>query len=174
MSMRKAILLGLIAILSVAAGLAQFRRGGRRGFWGGASGPIIQTEGGEVVNEDTVRTARETAPHSVDLPAWTNSPGFPRDTFTFARILYHSLPGRPTWLGWVNDYPDGDLNLSYRLQQLTSLRVDPDGRVLRLTDPDLHRYPLVFASQAGGMDLTDAESRSIAALPEFRRCAVGG
>ena len=35
-------------------------------------------------------------------------------------------------MGWVVDYPDADLNFSHRLQQLTSMKVDPDARVFKL------------------------------------------
>jgi len=137
---------------------AQFRiRSGVR-FPEDSPGPWIRTEGGELVNEDTVRTARETAPHSVIWPEWTNVAGFENDVFTFARIIFKSRPGRrPEWLGWINDYPDGDLNLSYRLQQLTSLKVDPDCRVLKLTDPGLFNYPFIFISHPEGMELSEPE-----------------
>ena len=132
-------------------------------FGGEDSGPIVRTEGGQLVNEDTVRTARETAPHSIDFPAWTNAPEFGKDVFTFARIIFRSRPGRPSMLGWVNDYPDGDLNLSYRLQQLTSLVVNPDGRVLKLTDPSLPEYPFIFMSHPEAMELTDEQVRALRA-----------
>jgi len=121
---------------------------------------MVRTEGGQLVNQDTVRTARETAPHVMETPNWTNLAGFERDTFTFARILYKS-PNRPAWLGWINDYPDSDLNLSFRLQQLTSMKVDPDGRVIRLTDPNLADYPFIFAAQPGGMELSEEEVRAL-------------
>lgn len=122
------------------------------------NGPMVQTEGGEMVNEDTVRTARETAFHSTQAPNWTNAPGFEHDVFTFTRIIYKFNRGRgPTWLGWVNDYPDSDLNLSYRLQQLTSIRADPDGRVLKLTNEDLFRYPFIYMVKPGRMILRDEE-----------------
>ena len=150
-------------VLTLSAGLCAAQlwpRGGHR-YFSDNSGPIVQTEGGELVNEDTVRTARETAPHSIDLPGWTNAPGFERDVFTFARIIFKSRPGRPSWLGWVNDYPDADLNLSARLQQLTSLKVDPDGRVLKLTDPALAGYPFIFMSHPEGMELSDAEAAAL-------------
>ena len=121
--------------------LGQGRRGGRGGFgWWDDAAPFIRTEGGVLVNEDTVRTARETLSHSTGSPNWTNSPGFEKDVFTFTRIIYqpNTSPGVrrvPGPVRWVNDYPDSDLNLSFRLQQLTSMKVDPDGRVLKLTDP---------------------------------------
>ena len=109
-----------------------------------------------MVNMDTVRTARETAPQVEETPNWTIPPEFSKDVFTFTRIIYTS-PGRSAGSAWMNDYPDSDLNLSYRLHQLTSMGVNPDGRVVRLTDPDLTDYPFNFAAQPGGMDLTDEE-----------------
>lgn len=147
--------MGAFVGLSATLSVAQFRGGGR-GFWGGDSGPFVRTEGGQIVNEDTVRTARETAPTVNTVPSWTNAPGFEKDVFTFARIIYKS-PNRPAWIGWLNDYPDGDLNLSWRLQELTSMKVDPDGRVFRITDPDLRDFPFIFAVQPGNMTLTEPE-----------------
>lgn len=160
---RKWYLAGTFVILSVGLCFAQFR--GRRGFRFNDvdSGPFVHTEGGEVVNEDTVHTARETAPHSVVWPDWTNEAGFDGDVFTFARVIFKSRPGRPSWLGWINDYPDADLNLSYRLQQLTSLKVDPDCRVLKLTDPALGTYPFIFMSHPEGMQLKEEEVSALRA-----------
>jgi hypothetical protein len=166
------------ALLAAGLCVAQNWGGGRRGRgWGGgwdnAGGPIIQTEGGVEVNEDTVRTARETATHSrsedgsvFETPNWTNAPGFEKDVFTFTRVIYR-FHG-PSFLGWVNDYPDSDLNLSFRLQQLTSMKTDPDGRVLKLTSPDLNRYPFVFMAQPGRMELRDEE------IPILRKYLVNG
>lgn len=147
------------ALAALTAGLcfAQFQPRNRFPFSNDESGPWIRTEGGQLVNEDTVRTARETAPHSVIWPDWTNSAGFENDVFTFARICFKSRPGRPGWLGWINDYPDADLNLSYRLQQLTSLKVDPNARVLKLTDPSLFTFPFIFMSHPEGMELKQEE-----------------
>jgi hypothetical protein len=119
------------------------------------------------VNEDTVRTARETVPHSVVLPAWTNPEGFEKDVFTFARVLFRSDPsisdgaGRGRRLGWWVDYPDADLNLSHRLQQMTSMAVDPDARVIRLTDPDLVDYPFIFMVHIEGILLDEAEEQAL-------------
>ena len=126
-----------------------------------------------MIDEETVRTARETVSHSTDTPAWTNPPGFEQDVFTFARVLFQSDPasrrgrGFGRQLGWWVDYPDADLNLSYRLQQLTSIRTDPDARVLRLTDPAVFDYPLLYMEHAGYMRLDDAE---VAALRKYLAC----
>jgi len=43
---------------------------------------------GWLPNPDSVKTAREVESHSTGTPMWTNSVGFERDAFTFARIRY--------------------------------------------------------------------------------------
>ncbi len=154
-------LLGAAALLLAGFCLAQEFRGGsgRRGhFHESLQAPYVKTEGGDLVNEDTVRTARETASHSTGTPNWTNEPGFEDDAFTFARIIYKfdRTQGRSS-LAWINDYPDSDLNLSYRLQQLTSMKVDPNGRELKLTDADLFNYPFIYMVKPGRMELRDEE-----------------
>ena len=58
-------------------------------------------------------------------------------------------------------YPDADLNFSYRLQQLTSLEVSPDGLVLDITDERLLDYPFAFMSSPGKMYLDSAEADSL-------------
>jgi hypothetical protein len=162
--------------------------GGFGGGFGGGGGSIVRLEGGVTVNQDTVRTARETDTHSVGLPNWTLPPQFKADTFTFARLVFRSSGGGGgrgdagggfgggggrgrgggggRGLGWWVDYPDADLNLSARLQQLTSLKVDPDARVVRLTDPDLTRYPFLYTVHVEGIDLPDNE---VAILGKYLR-----
>src|SRR6185369_5528389 len=139
MTAKRAILVLLLLVTGLS--FAQFGPRSRSRRSPGSSGNWIRIEGGQVVNEDELRTARETDTHSSGTPNWTNAPGFEEDVFTFTRIIFHSEPasrygrGRLRWLGWWVDYPDADLNLSYRLQQLTSIRTDPDARVLKFTDP---------------------------------------
>lgn len=171
---RTFLLAGAVAAFGAALCLAQYQRGVGRGFRGGGdrqNGSLVWTEDSGLVDEDTVRTARETPAHSrgedgtvYEIPNWTNTPGFEKDVFTFARVIFKTdqsaasrAYGRWRWLGWWVDYPDADLNLSYRLQQMTSLKVDPDCRVLKLTDPALADYPLLYMEHAGAMQLRDAE-----------------
>src|SRR5262245_1958972 len=115
--------------------------------------------GGQIYVPPGTRTARELGTRSVGTPDWENPFGFETDVFTFARLRYDAAP-RPVTArrgGWTTDLPDADLNLSYRLQQLTSLRVDPNARLVRATDPDLAQYPFLFASAPGSMGLTAEE-----------------
>lgn len=141
---------------------------------GGAS--LVRLEGGGYVDENTVRTARETVSHSITLPEWTNPRGFEKDVFTFARIIFWSDPSRPTErggfggsfggggrggygrMGWVVDYPDADLNFSHRLQQLTSMKADPDARVFKLTSPDLANYPFIYMEHIERLALRPSEN----------------
>lgn len=126
-------------------------------------GRIVPLEGGGFADEDALRTARETLSHSTDTPTWTNPVGFEKDVFTFARIKFYSTTTTQIYFGhggrlsWWVDYPDADLNLSYRLQQLTTIRTDPDGRVLFLTDPDLMDFPFIYMSHPENMVLDDEE-----------------
>lgn len=92
-----------------------------------------------------------------EFPRWKNSPGFEQDAFTFVRIQYDSYGPFGWWDRWDNDYPDGDWNFSYRLQQMTSLKVDPDGRVLRFSDPELFRYPFIYLAGVQTMRLSSTE-----------------
>jgi hypothetical protein len=129
------VLVPLAALLLAAVSVAQYRRGGRR----------------------------EIDPSQIDrngVPEWKNDERFKHDVFTFVRVRYSSY-GRG-WGGygggkWATDYPDSDLNFSFRLQQLTSLEVDPHGKILELTDPALFDYPWLYLIEPGNMYLEEAE-----------------
>lgn len=93
------------------------------------------------------------------VPAWEVDKEFAKDCFTFVRIQYTSS-GYRNWGGagqWWVDYPDAELNLSYRLQQLTSLKVNPDPKVLRLTDKDLFQYPFIYIVEPGELLFSEEE-----------------
>ena len=63
--------------------------------------------------------------------------------------------------GWQTDFPDADLNFSYRLQQLTSLHTDPDGVVLQLTDPRLFEFPFIYIIEPGYIYLEEDERQAL-------------
>ncbi len=161
MNVRRAILVTMV--LGFGLCFAQFRPRSGTSTLPGGPGHFIRIEGGLIVNEDEIHTARETDSHSSGTPNWTNAPGFEEDVFTFTRVIFQSdsrpglTRGRFRWLGWWVDYPDADLNFSYRLQQLTSIRTDPDARVVKLTDPAIFHYPLLYMEHAGYMRLTEEE-----------------
>jgi hypothetical protein len=151
----------MLALIAPWAGelSAQRRFGGGEGGW---------------IDEST-HTAREVASHSTGTPLWTNPRGFETDVFTFARIRYSSgggrgfagafggrfggRRGRPN--AWATDTPDSDLNLSYRLQQMTTMKTSPDGRYVRLTDPELADFPFIYIVEPGSLYLSEAEAAAL-------------
>lgn len=144
---RRFALPALLAVTAVA-GFAQFRS------FGSGGGTIWVPQGTE--------TAREIGGRSTDMPEWENPENFAKDVFTFARLRY--TDGGRGGGGWTTDLPDADINLSFRLQQMTSMKVDPDGRILKATDPELKKYPFLFAAAPGALSLNNAE---ILALREY-------
>lgn len=104
------------------------------------------------------------------VPMWENDAEFAKDVFTFVRIEYDSNGGRRGgwgrrgWGSWATDYPDSDYNFSYRLQQLTSLKVNPHPVQLRLTDDELFDYPFIYMIEPGSLEFSEAE---VAALRRY-------
>lgn len=88
------------------------------------------------------------------IPTWMNTDGFKDEAFTFARVRYDSHWGGR---GWGVDYPDSDLNFSLRLQQLTSMRVNPDPVIVRLSDEEIFDYPFLYMLEPGGIYLHEDE-----------------
>ena len=94
------------------------------------------------------------------VPEWQLDNEMPRDVFTFVRIRYSSNYGRRGG-GWRTDYPDAALTFSYRLQELTSLKVHPDGVVIELTDPELFDYPFIYIVEPGRLWFSDEEVKAL-------------
>ena len=105
------------------------------------------------------RRGRRT-PDRSDYVNWEVARGFERDVFTFVRIQFDT-GGYRRGPSWNNDFPDCDWNFSARLQELTSLEVDPNGRVMRLTDDQLHDYPFIFMSNVQNMRLSPQEAEAL-------------
>jgi hypothetical protein len=141
-----AVALSLVAGLLVAQDFGRRRRGGwggGGGGWGGAR------DGGYVPGQPPPRNG---------IPEWEVDPGFRSDVFTFVRIQYDSYGGgRRGGGGWWIDYPDSDLNFPFRLQQLTSMKVDPVPKVVRLTDDALFDYPFVYMIEPGSLRFSEEE-----------------
>ncbi len=145
------------ALLCSGLVLAQRRFGGRSfGGYAETTDSPTWTEGGRVMIGPEVRTPREIDSHSTGTPTWENPRGTEKDVFTFTRVRRGRGPG--TYGGsWATDTPDSDLNLSFRLQQMTSIKVSPDGRYVRLTDPDLSDFPFIYMVEPGSLYLTEDE-----------------
>jgi hypothetical protein len=97
------------------------------------------------------------------VPDWEVDKELPRDVFTFVRIEYTGsyMRGRRGGRGdWTTDWPDADLNFSFRLHEMTSLRVEPDcqDKYIRIEDPRLFDYPFVYIVEPGSLYISDEEA----------------
>lgn len=111
---------------------------------------------------------------------WEINTDFSWDIFTFVRVQYTRSGGFPvnrsSWssysnpyfewrersgAGWGTDHPLSDNNFAFRLQQLTSMEVNPDPIVLRLTDPELYNYPFLYMADPGYLGLSEAEVQAL-------------
>ncbi len=141
--MTKKLWIGLVfALVLGSIAIAQYGRGDRDWYRRGRA---------ELLMPDDPNRDRK------GVPTWDKDQEFKHDVFTFVRVDYTSYRDRGGRGKWQTDYPDSDLNFSYRLQELTSLKVDPNGKVLKLTDPKLFDYPFLYLIEPGQMQLEEAE-----------------
>jgi len=154
----------LLIVLLLLTGVVFAQRRSRSGGWGGGRFGGGRFGGGRYEDAQTPReigqhgTTEDGSPY--ETPMWTNAPGFEKDTFTFLRIKRGHSPdgdGGP----WDTDTPDSDLNLSWRLSQMTAMKVNPDGRFLHLTDRELADYPFIYMVEPGSLRLEDEEAAAL-------------
>ena len=94
---------------------------------------------------------------------------FPSNQFIFCRIKYTSYPGGG--FGgmdrWRIDYPESDQHFSWRISQLTTLKVPKDENgeykhaVVRLTDKELFDYPFIYMLEVGYLIFDEAEVENL-------------
>ena len=89
--------------------------------------------------------------------------------FTFVRVRFDAASGMGGRFGgggeppWHHDYPYAERNLTAVLTSITNLRASPDGNVLRLSDPLLFKYPIIYLSEPGFWNPSDAEVAALRA-----------
>jgi hypothetical protein len=86
--------------------------------------------------------------------------------FMFCRIMFNNAANGDGG-GWFVDYPRADVNLSFRLSELTTTSVSRDSvgefnhAVIRLTDPELFRCPFIMLTEPGGAYLDPEEAKQL-------------
>lgn len=92
------------------------------------------------------------------------------DHFTFVRIVYDSVGGNGEayyrgdlgWTPrWATDHPVGAKNLTWRLNQLTTIKANQGTLLLRLSDPKLREHPFAFMSDPGWQALNRDEKTGL-------------
>ena len=118
------------------------------------------------------RSNRNALGHRNGVPSWEIDEDFKSDVFTFARVQFSDGYGGGWGRRggkWATDYPDSDLNFSLRLQQLTSLKVNPDPVIVQLNSPELFDYPFLYMIEPGNILLSPEEVQG-----RRRYCLNGG
>lgn len=91
------------------------------------------------------------------------NPEFKEDVFTFARLKFEA--DRDWRFGggrlWDDDSPEADLNLIFRLFEVTSLKVRPGLNFIDITTKELQKYPFVYMASAGRVVLNDQEVTAV-------------
>src|SRR3954465_778631 len=153
---RKTLLGALGCLLLTGASLAQFGGGRFGGNWGG-----------EFLRGD--EPIQPLPPDRSGVTNWELDPGFKNDAFTFVRLRFTNGHrgrfggggargfGTGTATSWLNDWPSGDLNFSFRLPQLTSLKVNPDPVQLEIDDERLWDFPFGPLHQVGRLEFTEEQ-----------------
>jgi hypothetical protein len=86
--------------------------------------------------------------------------------FLFCRVLFRNAPDGDGD-GWGVDYPRADLNLTFRLSELTTTTVSREPEegykhvVVRLTSPLLYHCPFVMMTEPGGAFFDEAEAAQL-------------
>jgi hypothetical protein len=104
---------------------------------------------------------------AVQNPTWGFAPYDGR--FTFVRVWFD--PALRRWGGgrrnnppWYHDYPTSDRNLSAIVSEVTNLRTSTQQtNILRLDDPLIFRFPILYLSEPGYWTPTDAEVAALRA-----------
>jgi len=91
---------------------------------------------------------------------WAVDPAFAEDVFTFARLKHESGGG---WgygrrSSWMEDAPNADVMLSFRVHEITSLNVRPGFNPIEFTKDDLSRFPFVYLSGVERLAIRDDEA----------------
>ena len=94
--------------------------------------------------------------------------------FTVCKWMFRSNRSEFSGIGWSTDYPFGEINLLIRLSELTRISVSRDNRrdvnywVVRLTDDQLFKCPILIGSDVGTAALSDTE------VPRLREYLLKG
>ena len=86
--------------------------------------------------------------------------------FLFCRIIFRTTPDGDGG-NWGVDYPRADINLTFRLSELTKTPVTRDERdgynhvVIQLTDPLLYKCPFIAMTEVGNTYFDEAEAAAL-------------
>ena len=83
-------------------------------------------------------------------------PNVPRE-FYFTRAAYTGYYRFRDFRSWSVDFPKADRQFLIGVRRLTNLDAYEAENAVRLTDPDLNKYPFLYTVEVGYMALTEGE-----------------
>lgn len=90
-------------------------------------------------------------------------PERPPHSFYFSRAAYGG--GRRSWgwggRSWATDYPKADRQFLTVLRRLTNLDAYELENAVRLDDPEIRRFPFLYAVEVGNMSLSEEEAKGL-------------
>ena len=141
MRIRRRLILALLVAALAAAGVASAQR--RRNGGGGGFGFGFRGVAPKMMTADDYNGA-----------------------FLFCRIIFRQSPDGDGG-NWGVDYPRADINLTFRLSELSKTPVTRDEHdgynhvVIRLTDPLLYRCPFIMMTEVGSAYFDEAEAAAM-------------
>ena len=76
--------------------------------------------------------------------------------FTFSRLMYNG--GSWGYKFWGTDFPQAERHLMTAMKRLTNIRTAATEHPIRIADPEIFRYPFVYAVEVGQMKLSSEEA----------------
>ena len=78
--------------------------------------------------------------------------------FFFTRAVYNS---GYRWSSWATDYPKADRQFLIILERLIDLDAYEAENAIRLDDPNVRRFPFLYALEVGDMYMSEAEAQGL-------------
>src|SRR5262245_52141640 len=79
--------------------------------------------------------------------------------FYFTRLIYSEGFSGGRFGSWATDYPEADYKFMWGVQRMTKIRVFPDPHEVRIMDPELFKFPYLYAVEVGrGMTFSSQEA----------------
>jgi len=123
----------------------------------------VRAAGREPAAKRAALTASGVAAAAAAVPtAATANAADPRHEFYFTRAAYTGVGrGWRRSRAWATDFPKADQQFVYGVRRLSYVDAYQLDNPVRLDDPEIRRYPFLYAVEVGHMSLTDEEVRGL-------------